>query len=160
MYRVDESGGWIEFREGLPSSQTVDPRPYQNDGKVLFESARTLPRLFLFGEGAGLWMRSMGDLVTGLAPLAEHDGLRLWQPAPNPFSERVLLRWEGPAGQATTVTVVDALGRRVRAFRATPPGAVTWDGRDDGGRVLPAGRYWVEISDAKGRARRNFVRVR
>lgn len=155
-----ELGLWVQFRDGLPDVLVPDPRYPSGRGKVTCEPARNMPRLFLHGEGAGLWMRDMTDLVEGVPPVAVNGGLRLSPPVPNPSSGPVLLRWEAPSGDAADVTVCDALGRRVRAFTTAGAVELRWDGRDDRGREVPAGRYWLELSSAHGRACQAVVRVR
>jgi len=60
---------------------------------------------------------------------------------PNPFRSAVTIEHGG----AASVAIHDVAGRRVRTIRtgaAGAPGSVTWDGRDDAGRPLPAGVYW------------------
>lgn len=74
---------------------------------------------------------------------------------PNPFRERVELRWsvgEPASGRvlASNPTVVDAAGRVVRRL-ALPGGTAeeglvaTWDGLDGSGAAVPAGVYWVRF---------------
>lgn len=79
-----------------------------------------------------------------------------WMPAlsaaPNPFNPRTTVlidAGDGPAGPGSLV-VFDLRGRQVRTLRegTFPAGrsAVTWDGRDDEGRVLPGGPYVARLS--------------
>jgi hypothetical protein len=68
--------------------------------------------------------------------------------APDPF--RTVVRF---TTTADLVVVSDAAGRAVRRI-ATRDGAATWDGRDAGGRVLPAGVY---LYRAEGSARTGRV---
>ena len=64
--------------------------------------------------------------------------------APNPF--RGALRISGPAG--TRVTIFDLSGRRRRAAVLDGGGAFAWDGRDDSGRVVAPGLYFVRAGTA------------
>jgi len=64
--------------------------------------------------------------------------------APNPF--RGALRISGPAG--TRVTIFDLSGRRRRATVLDDGGAFAWDGRDDSGRVVAPGLYFVRAGTA------------
>jgi hypothetical protein len=47
--------------------------------------------------------------------------------------------------------IYDLLGRRVRTIRDVPNGAIVWDGRDDDGRLVKPGIYFVRV-EAGGRA--------
>ncbi len=66
---------------------------------------------------------------------------------PNPFLQETHLLIDIPALSGLEVSVYDALGRRVRRLDVGVklPGrhVVLWDGRDDAGRLLAAGRYLI-----------------
>jgi subtilisin family serine protease len=64
--------------------------------------------------------------------------------APNPF--RGALRISGPAG--TRVTIFDLSGRRRRATVLDGGGAFAWDGRDDSGRLVAPGLYFVRAGSS------------
>lgn len=70
---------------------------------------------------------------------------------PNPSAG--LVRLEGFRDAAQRIEIVDAAGRVVRSLGH---GACTWDGRDDGGRRVPAGAYFAR--SAAGRA--PLIRIR
>ena len=76
--------------------------------------------------------------------------------APNPSSSIVSFRLEDGAGSPVHVTICDARGRLVREIKSGA--AMGWDGRDESGRLCPAGVYLVKRSDAFAAAR--LVRVR
>jgi subtilisin family serine protease len=50
------------------------------------------------------------------------------------------------------LSIMDASGRVVRLLSAQADAAVTWDGRDQSGLRVPAGRYWVRLSDRSASA--------
>lgn len=83
-------------------------------------------------------------------------------PQPNPSTGRVQFRFTLPSAGRADLVVYGADGRRVRAlFRGESPAgphAVTWDGRDDGGRRVPPGAYWARL-DAAGRSLRRVVTI-
>ena len=67
---------------------------------------------------------------------------------PNPFNARTTIAYtvpEGlPAGAPVALEIFDARGRRLRVFeidRDAGDHQVLWDGRDEGGRSVPAGMY-------------------
>jgi hypothetical protein len=71
---------------------------------------------------------------------------------PNParVGETTILRYALPeAREEITLEVYNALGQRVRAVAAGPAAAGyhqhSWDGRDDAGRLLAAGVYYVRF---------------
>ncbi len=69
--------------------------------------------------------------------------LRVW---PNPFNANVNLALTGAPGSAR-LRIFDARGRLIRGWSlevsTSTPVQVTWDGRDNHGRVLPSGVYFV-----------------
>lgn len=81
-------------------------------------------------------------------------GLTLERPSPNPFfPERGEMRlgFRLPAAGPYRAAVYDVSGREVRLLNAgsasLPAGAhaLVWDGRDDSGREVPAGLYWIGL---------------
>lgn len=61
---------------------------------------------------------------------------------PNPFVTQTSLSLPENAGR---VRIFDLAGRAVRTLEATS--SLTWDGRDDAGRALGSGVYWVRLDD-------------
>jgi hypothetical protein len=74
--------------------------------------------------------------------------------APNPFSGQTQICWQLPKPGPSIVRIYDNLGRLVRTLAdvcLTPgPCAVTWNGRDNLGRVLPNGAYFCELRTTSG----------
>ena len=99
-------------------------------------------------------------LVTA-APEFENgfDGLEIW---PNPLVAGTRLSLSGALPAGARLALYDARGRRLREFASPLPGALTWDGRDEGGRLLPAGSYLLRMTDRQGRtlASRRLVLLR
>ena len=73
--------------------------------------------------------------------------------APNPFAERTLASVTVRGGPPSVVrlTVYDVAGRRVRRLHDGPLSAgqhrLAWDGRDDSGRSLASGTYFLRLDD-------------
>jgi hypothetical protein len=89
--------------------------------------------------------------AVGDAPLPLRFALR--GSAPNPFRTTTLVRYDVPApGGRVYLRLFDVSGRLVRTLidGAQAPGtrSATWDGRDDAGRVLPAGLYLARMEAA------------
>jgi hypothetical protein len=66
---------------------------------------------------------------------------------PNPFNPRVNLAYELPAAGMLEVAIYDVRGRMVKHLQALTPsssqGTLSWDGRNDQGRPVPSGVYFV-----------------
>lgn len=85
--------------------------------------------------------------------LSDHDldlAPALYFSAPNPFHTRTLMRFDLARPGISTLTIHDVSGRAVRTLAKTSARqaglhTVTWDGRDDSGRELPAGIYFYEL---------------
>ncbi len=82
---------------------------------------------------------------TGIAEVTPPPArLRAW---PNPFHDRVRIQGAGAAGPLTEVEIFDVQGRRVRLVRGPGLSGLAWDGRDDTGRRVPPGTYFVRRRD-------------
>lgn len=69
--------------------------------------------------------------------------------SPNPASQRATVGFRLPEGARVELAVFDARGRRVRTLARRDLGAgpqqLQWDGRDEAGRVAPAGIYHLQL---------------
>ncbi len=94
--------------------------------------------------------------VTAVPGDAPAPTLRLHQNVPNPFNPTTTLRFELPAARHARLAVYDAAGRRLRtlldADLPAGPHEQRWDGRDESGRPLPSGGFFVRL-DAGGESR-------
>ncbi len=83
--------------------------------------------------------------------------------SPNPFADGTLIRFELSRPRTAALRVVDAGGRRLRDLAVGPlaPGlhAVVWDGRDDAGRPLPGGVYFLQFEQDRAPVRQRLVRI-
>lgn len=97
------------------------------------------------------------------APGRAGSGLELGL-APNPAAGPVSVRLALTTAGAMRLDVLDPAGRRVRALaagvRAAGEHRLSWDGRDDEGRVAAPGLYFVRLQSEGGSAVRRFVRLR
>ena len=73
---------------------------------------------------------------------------------PNPFTNETHLSIPSNAGR---VRIFDLAGRAVRTLQGAA--RLTWDGRDDSGRALGNGVYWVRVDDVASEPLK-VVRVR
>jgi hypothetical protein len=97
------------------------------------------------------------------APPAASGGAAEVAAFPNPFRSSTEIRFAVPRPQAVDVTLHDVAGRRVRTLAlraATGTSGVTWDGRDDAGRELPAGLYFWRAAGEDVSASGRVARLR
>jgi hypothetical protein len=84
--------------------------------------------------------------------------------APNPahIGQGVTIDLNNPLRSLSGAMVIDPAGRVVRSFTALQPGRTTWDLRDNGGRPIPSGVYFLRVPGAAGSepARKTIVVVR
>ena len=163
FHRFEAAGDSINFTDILLCNQVVLPGPGQlyklnfraslNPGNT-FVSIRSVE--FYHGGTYVTPVVSAGARIGIGVPLDVGDGGGAAQSrlscAPNPFRGGTVLRIETPAPESENLRVVDTQGRAVRhlqsgTFRAGAR-SVTWDGRDDAGRRVAAGLYFVRLSGA------------
>ena len=69
--------------------------------------------------------------------------------APNPFNNNALVHWSLERDADVSLQVYDASGRVVRTLatgrQAAGTYTTTWNGRDDAGRELARGVYFVQL---------------
>ena len=107
---------------------------------------------------------SVTFLVAGIEPDgSSEETARLGRAAPNPSAGDV--RWAVPStiGSISGVSIYSVDGRRVRDIEvgpaATPVGGIVWDGRDETGRPVPAGRYYLTVRSGSGSKRVGEVTI-
>jgi hypothetical protein len=80
---------------------------------------------------------------------------------PNPFGRDVTLAFTLGRQERVSITIYDGRGARVcSVFNGSRPAGrhqVAWDGRDDGGRRVAAGVYYVQLVSGKYHSARNVV---
>jgi hypothetical protein len=83
---------------------------------------------------------------------------------PNPTSSGALIRFAIPDAGRARVAVYDPAGRRIRELSPPRPGTgpqrLAWDGRDMGGRAVPAGWYLIAVRTDRATATMRLVVVR
>jgi hypothetical protein len=104
------------------------------------------------------WGPTDADLVgTGRPELALAPG------RPNPFDDGVLVQFALPERGWVRLDVLDVAGRRVRTlaaeFREGGAHRLRWDGRDEGGRAVAGGVYWLRLEHGGETLTRKAVRL-
>ncbi len=102
---------------------------------------------------------------TSVESPALRSGWALQNVWPNPFGGETHIDYVSPHnGEAHTIAVYDAAGRVVRTLFAGRRGGgehrVEWDGRDDRGRRVASGVYFVRVHTASASVGRKIVLLR
>ncbi len=84
---------------------------------------------------------------------------------PNPFRASTAVGFGLARGGRVDLLVFDVLGRRVRTLArgerfAAGPQSLRWDGRDDAGRAVGSGVYFVRLKTDAGQWTRPVIRIR
>ena len=106
-------------------------------------------------SSAAFSFKVFGDHAAGLLaveprPSSVPRALKLSPGRPTPFATSTAIRYELYTASRVRLVVFDAQGRSIRrlvdgALQVPGPYTVTWDGRDDGGRVVEAGVYFYRL---------------
>lgn len=105
------------------------------------------------------------DVVTGVEtePVSPTTPARI-QAAPNPFASSTAIQFSIPAAGETEVVAYDVAGRLVRRLHrgALPAGShgIDWDGRDEAGRDVRSGIYFVRIRSGETNLGTKVFRMR
>ncbi len=99
-----------------------------------------------FAGNATVWEGDvdLGTLISRPRELALHQNF------PNPFNPQTIIEFELPSDGHVRIDVYNLLGQQVRGLVAGPQGAgrhtVSWDARDDQGRLVAAGVYLYRLT--------------
>lgn len=100
--------------------------------------------------------------LVGVPPAGRPAALRLAPAWPNPASGGAVIRFDLPAPSHVELVLHDVTGARARTLAEGARGAgshdVRWDGRDDSGRPVPPGIYFLRLA-AGGEVRAQRVAV-
>ncbi len=121
------------------------------------------------GQG-GIWvvdpfngMMKFQEGATASAPTPASPRPTL-EAAPNPFRDRLALRWTQPTAGVARITLEDVSGRRVATLAAGERSAgrqeLAWSAAAHGLSTLPAGIYWVRVRAPGNEAARRVAHVR
>jgi len=91
-----------------------------------------------------------------------HPPVALGPGVPNPARGPVRVSFRLPEGEPGRLDVVAVTGRLLRSFEVIGTGrdeVLTWDGRDEAGRPLSAGIYFLHLEGAGTQVTRKVVRV-
>jgi len=120
-------------------------------------------RFGTYARGIWDWQIEGATDAPEVTTAAAEAGARL-RNEPNPFTGSTVLRFAVRRAGDVRLRVFDAAGRRVRDLESGYRGAgsyeVSWDGRNDDGRLAAAGVYVARLETADGVAIRRITRLR
>ena len=141
----------VRLRASVSGSTVAEAAP-RDQGCMTLSARHPGERILLEGqERSGGWLE-LGTLI--LEPPA---GLRVGVPRPNPFHAETHIDVSG-AGGPIEVEVLDLSGRLVWSRHAIAS-EILWSGVDDLGRRVPAGLYFLRVSDPKQSVVRRLLRL-
>ena len=147
--------GWpgpsTAYQMSVPSGTVLDSFAWQVlypegllwDGNFFWNVSSYTNRVYKVGGDAS---------VFDCRAIAPSPHAILSRPEPNPFVRLVTLGCDVPPGRLARVGVFDIRGRLVRTLAVNSESHITWDGRDDAGRLLPSGAYLVRCDVAEEHA--------
>jgi hypothetical protein len=102
-----------------------------------------------FADGTTAALSTAGAFAVSNEPEVVPEAAGLRPGYPNPFSDRTTLAYVLETPGRVEVSVYDGTGRRVRRLTERVASAgrheVVWDGRDEAGRALAPGTYFVRL---------------
>jgi hypothetical protein len=109
-------------------------------------------------EGHETWVASTQGTARGRIRFS------MGRPRPNPFDRRTEVAFTLPGASGVRVTITDVHGRRVRGLVSgvldAGAHAASWDGRDDAGRKVAAGIYFITLEAGTDAIRSRLVLLR
>jgi photosystem II stability/assembly factor-like uncharacterized protein len=147
VYRTTDGGAnWAVFDTGMPPAMILD---------LVIDPNAPKRRMRAATFGNGVWQVDLPTAATGVqvaSGAAPSGGLLVQEARPNPFRGETSIRFSLARESDVSLTVHDATGRRVRTLVAGRRSAgafdVGWDGRDEQGRRVAAGTYFVRATGA------------
>jgi photosystem II stability/assembly factor-like uncharacterized protein len=149
---LNQGAGWFPLGKGMPV-QTVFDLTFHAPTRTLVAAT----------HGRSQWKLDLTTLPLAVARPAPPPRLALSVPAPNPSRGQAHLSLDVSRATRAEVTIYDAAGRRVRNLLRGPLAAgrhaLVWDGRDERGRLVSSGVYFVRASASNAVVVRRVVRA-
>jgi flagellar hook assembly protein FlgD len=77
---------------------------------------------------------------------------------PNPFTEKIEISLNiGYRAKNIELKIYDVSGKLIKQFRDISDQKITWSGIDDSGKKVPAGIYFIEVTDGGVQLTRKVV---
>jgi hypothetical protein len=156
-FTIDSGGGTRSLGGSFALGGTIG----QPDGGLHSGASFTVGSGFWGLGGAtatGVEIQASGDgIASGATPLA----FQLYPPRPNPVAERTLVAFDLPAPSRVHAALYDVSGRLVRRLVDVPLTAgkhqFAWDRRNQSGRLVPSGIYFLQLEAGAHVSRQKIV---
>ncbi|HEX9972566.1 MAG TPA: DUF3160 domain-containing protein, partial [bacterium] len=90
--------------------------------------------------------------------------VKLFQNYPNPFNEKTAIKFQLPKNADVKIEIYNLLGQKIRTLISEPRSAgvhiIKWDGKDDLGRTIASGVYFISLEIEKFRQVNKLVLLR
>lgn len=164
---TDGSDGCHVYRSIGGTETRLTASPLQPEGRG-FVYADDLAGLTGGGTAAYSYAIVRGGTEIARSPAAEIElpsptvlATRLQPNRPNPFNPETEIHFTLAAAGSVRLSVYDVTGRRIAVLedgvRSVGAHHVTWRGRDDAGRAVPSGSYYVRLETVTGRDTRKIL---
>ncbi len=161
---ADASQAWT----GLLAVTSMDfliaqmlPGDQQYNFKGILDDVKIYNRLLSAQEIKELYNNA--TLVNGRRNTPDEDPVLL-RPYPNPFNSTVVIPLQGKTVQKATVRIYNVKGQCLRSIDnsqvSSQQGAITWDARDDSGRPLPSGLYFIAVERGQSLVRSKVLYIK
>jgi hypothetical protein len=111
----------------------------------------------------GFWSGPIQVTDAPPPPAARPDRFAVFAPSPNPSRDRVVVAFDLPRETRARVAVFSVTGQRIRSLldgvSAAGRHQVWWDGRDEAGRRVHQGVYFVRVEAGADAAVKKLARV-
>ena len=152
--RVQPPGGG-EYRPEGGQLVYLAGRPYRMNAASLQTNVEFIVENY-FGEPY--------DAPVGTPEIPAATQFRLGAPRPNPFGDGTSISFSLREAGRTELVIYDAAGRRVRELvhgeLSAGPNEARWDGRDQAGRRVAAGVYFLRLRSGEQASSRSVVHLR
>ncbi len=105
---------------------------------------------------------SAGEPLVGVGE-REEGTVRFLNAAPNPFTDRSLIRYGLTSAQSVKLAIYSAAGRRIKVLTdaSLPAGdhQVVWSGKDHQGRSMPGGVYYAVLKTGGKERRLKLIKL-
>ena len=148
-------------------TRDLEPQPFR--ARLFFRTTDALgpdAAFRIVGAEGGSWSQAApaaAEITQATMPVGA-PAPRVLPARPNPFSDATDIAYELPAARHVTLRVYSATGRLVRTLvDATVPLGLhraPWNGRDEAGRVVSSGIYFVKFSTGDAESTIRIVRLK
>lgn len=159
--QILSSDGILPLVPGFEPNQEVESRiVLENPASGILHAcmwAKLAPQGFNFWHLTGTI-----DQVSATDPVAVPATISM-RCYPNPFREQLNLEVKSNGNQPVALGIYNLKGQKVRSLMLqvhSDKGSISWDGKDDSGRSLSPGLYFVKIADQEHSSTTKILKIK